>query len=219
MDDQNTPSEPIAEATVQATEPVLTPIESESSQPNGSTSTDLPPEAPEAPRDAPTPIPVESQNGGVNQPEGESPKEPISAPDEPETPVNDQLISEPVQPVPVQSTPVSAPTPPTPTTPQTQPSAQPLQTPTSVTQPNSSESNQFRNIQARGRTKIQTNRKQKLDKLIQFAQKKQIVDNEEIQVLLRISSATATRYLVELVKQGRLVREGSPRHAKYRFMR
>jgi len=87
------------------------------------------------------------------------------------------------------------------------------------TEPINGESAVFRNIQARGRSKIQTNRQEKLDKLIQFAQKKQIIDNEEIQMLLHISSATATRYLEDLVKEGRLASEGSPRHAKYRFIR
>jgi hypothetical protein len=38
-------------------------------------------------------------------------------------------------------------------------------------------------------------------------------------VLLHISSATATRYLEDLVREGHLVSEGSPRHAKYKFMR
>ena len=59
----------------------------------------------------------------------------------------------------------------------------------------------------------------KLDKIIMFAQKKKIVVNEEIQMLLHVSSATATRYLVKLVQQGRLARVGNPRDAKYQFLR
>ena len=74
MDDQNTPSAPVAEAPVQAPEPAPTPVEPESSQPNGSTPTDLPSEAPESPINVPDPIPVESQNGGVNQPESVAPE-------------------------------------------------------------------------------------------------------------------------------------------------
>ena len=80
MDDQNTPSEPVAETPVQAPEPAPTPVEPESSQPNGSTPTDLPPEAPESPISVPAPIPVESQNGGVNQPESEVPEASNQAP-------------------------------------------------------------------------------------------------------------------------------------------
>ena len=89
----------------------------------------------------------------------------------------------------------------------------------SQTEPIGGESAAFRNIQARGRSKIQTNREERIGKLIQFAQKKQIIDNEEIQMLIHVSSATATRYLEDLVKEGRLVSEGSPRHAKYKFIR
>src|ERR1035437_8489354 len=230
MDDQTTPSAPVDDATTSppanSSNSAPTPVEPDSDQSIGSDTANTPPMAPESPINADSNTPVEDQNQGVNQPESEAPEEPISAPNEPEAPVNDQPISAndnsaesepvPISPVQVAS---PAPTPLTPIAPQAQPSAQPLQAPTPITQPNSSESLQFRSIQARGRTKIQTNREEKLDKLIQFAQKKQIIDNEEIQMLLHISSATATRYLEALVKQGRLVSEGSPRHAKYRFVR
>jgi hypothetical protein len=191
-DDQNIPAAPVAEVPAQAPEPAPTPVEPESSQPNGSTPTDLPLEAPESPISVPAPIPVESQNGGANQPESDTPE-----------PSNEAPVSI-VQPVPDQS------------------ESQSPHAPTSAipqSEPISGESPAFRDIQARGRSKIQTNRQEKLDKLIQFAQKKQVIDNEEIQMLLHVSSATATRYLEDLVKEGHLVSEGSPRHAKYRFVR
>ena len=209
-DDQNTPSEPEAETPVQAQEPASTPVEPESSQPNGSTPADLPPEAPESPINASSNVPVEDPNSGLNQPESDAPE-----------PLNEASVST-VQPVPDQSESQSAPTPPTSPVPLPQSSAQSPQAPTSVmpqTEPIDGESVAFRDIQARGRSKIQTNRQEKLDKLIQFAQKKQIIDNEEIQMLLHVSSATATRYLENLVKKGRLISEGSPRHAKYRFVK
>jgi hypothetical protein len=96
-----------------------------------------------------------------------------------------------------------------PTEPQTQLPAQPPQAPISTpstpvasqTPPAFTQSTQFRDIQAHGRSKIQEHRQNKLEKIIE------------------VSDATATRYLVDLVKQGRLVREGSPRHAIYRFLR
>jgi Fic family protein len=72
---------------------------------------------------------------------------------------------------------------------------------------------------AKAQAKIQSNKQKKLDKIAQFAQKKQIIANEDIQKLLHISSATATRYMVKLVEQGRLARVGSPRDAKYQFVR
>ena len=210
MDDQDTQSEPTVETPVQAPEPAPIPVEPESSQPNGSTPTDLPPEDSELPINASSNIPVEDPNSGLNQPESEVPE-----------PSNDASISKPTQSTSTQSVP-SAPTPPTSSAPQPQSSAQsPQASIPAMPQPEpiSSESAAFRDIQARGRSKIQTNRQEKIDKLIEFAQKKQIIDNEEIQILLHVSSATATRYLEDLVKEGRLVSEGSPRHAKYKFIR
>ena len=51
MNDQDTQSEPVAEtpAPAPAPEPSTAPVEPDSGQPNGSTPTDLPPEAPESP--------------------------------------------------------------------------------------------------------------------------------------------------------------------------
>ena len=71
----------------------------------------------------------------------------------------------------------------------------------------------------KAQAKIQFNKQKKLDKLIQLAQKKKIITNDDVQKLLRVSDATATRYLVKLVQQGRITRTGSPRDAKYQFVR
>ena len=193
MDDQNAPTEPIVEtpAPTPAPEPTPTPVEPESSRQNGSTPTDLPPEAPESPISDSASIPVEDQNPGLNQPESEV----LEAP-----------ISQPVQPIPVQSAP-SAPAAQTPIAPQPQSPAQPDQT------------GFIRALLAKANAKIQSNKQKKLDKILQFAQKKKIIANEDIQKLLHVSSATATRYMVKLVQQGRLARVGNPRDAKYQFLR
>jgi len=183
MDDQNTPSEPVAETP----ESAPTTIEPESSQPNGSTPADLPSEAPESPIDVPTPTPVESQNGGVNQPESEVPE---------------PSIPEPVQ----VSVPVSAPAAQTPQVLQAQSPAQQDQTGFILA------------LLAKANAKIQSNKQKKLDKIILLAQTKKVIANEDVQKLLRVSDATATRYLVKLVQQGRLARVGNPRDAKYQFL-
>jgi hypothetical protein len=193
MDDQNTPSEPVAETPVQAPEPAPTPVEPESSQPNGSKPTDLPPEAPESPINAPAPISVESQNGGVNQPESEV----VEAPKEPQ-----------IEAVSVTSVqPVSAPALLTPVTSQPQSLAQQDQT------------GFIRALLAKANAKLHSNRQKKLDNLMLMAQKKKIITNDDVQKLLRVSDATATRYLVKLVQQGRLERAANPRDAKYQFVR
>jgi len=190
-DDQNTPSEPVAETPAPAPESAPTPVEPESSQPNGSTPTDLSPEAPESPISAPDPIPVESQNGGVNQPESEVSEASSGAP----TP-------EPVQSIPTQSVP-SAPAPLTPPAPQPQSPAQPDQT------------GFIRTLLAKANAKIQSERQKKLDLLMQSVLKKGKIDNREAQKLLRISDKTAERYLNKLVMQGRLKRSGAGRDVIY----
>jgi Fic family protein len=42
-----------------------------------------------------------------------------------------------------------------------------------------------------------------------------VVSNDDIQKLLRVSDSTAARYLKELEQQGKLRREGSKRGARY----
>jgi hypothetical protein len=167
----------------------------------------MPPEAPESSINDSINAPVEDQNKGVNQSEGEGAVEPISAPIEQETPVNDRSISEPVQSASVKSAPMSAPTPLTSTASQPQSPAQQDQT------------GFIRILLAKAQAKIQSNKQKKLDKIILFAQKKKIIANEDVQKILHISSATATRYLVKLVQQGHLARVGNPRDAKYQFLR
>ena len=193
MDDQNTQSEPVAETAVQAPEPVPASVEPESSQLNGSTPTDLPPEAPESPTsDIPT-TPVESQNGGVNEPE--------SKPVEP--PKESQIEAVPATPV----QPVSAPAPVNSVASQAQSLAQ------------QDQAGFIRALLAKANAKLHSNRQKKLDNLMLMAQKKHIITNDDAQKLLRVSDATATRYLVKLVQQSRLARVGSPRDAKYQFVR
>jgi len=200
--DQNPPSNLVAETSAPAPELAPTPVEPESSQPNGSTPADLPPEAPEAPTDASNPIPVEDQNGGINQPESNGPEASNEAPiSEPIQPISDQ--PEP-QPAPA---PASAPAAPTSQAPQSQSPAQPDQI------------GFIRALLAKANAKIQSNKQKKLDKIMILAQKKKMIANEDVQKLLRVSDATATRYLVKLVQQGHLARAGNPRDAKYQFIR
>ena len=172
------------------------PISDVASQPDGSTPTNLPPTTPEASRDAFTPIPVEDQNGVVNDPESK----PVELPKAPEI---TEDISEPIQDIPAQPAPAPLP----PQAPQTQSLAQ------------QDQRGFIRNLLVKAQAKIQFNKQKKLDKIIQSAQNKQIITNDDVQELLRVSDATATRYLVTLVQQGHLARVGSPRDAKYQFLR
>ncbi len=139
------------------------------------------------------PIPVESQNGGVNEPESEQV--------EPSKEAQTEAVSmSPVQPV-------SAPAPQTSVTSQTQSLAQ------------QDQRGFIRSLLVKAQAKIQFNKQKKLEKIIQLAQKKQTITNDDVQKLLRVSDATATRYIVKLVQQGRLSRESSSHWVKYRFVR
>jgi hypothetical protein len=136
---------------------------------------------------------------------------PVSIIDEPivevsqsvDTSPHESIIPEPTQPV----SPQPAPAPQTSATVQTQPLAQ------------QDERGFIRSLLIKAQAKIQFNKQKKLDKLIQLAQKKNIITNDDVQKLLYVSDATATRFLVKLVQQGRLARIGSPRDAKYQFVR
>jgi hypothetical protein len=195
MDDQNTPSEPVAEtsAPAQAPEPAPTPVEPESSQPNGSTPTDLPSTAPESPTSVSIPIPVEDPNPPLNQPESDVPES-----------SNEASIPEPIQ---VQSAPSSGPAPQT----------QPIQQPQSPAQQN--QAGFIHGLFVKAQAKIQSNKQKKLDLLMQFTQKKGKITNDGAQKLLRISDKTADRYIKILVTQGRLQRSGHTNNAFYTLPR
>ena len=208
MDDQNIPSDSVVEVETPAPapEPAPTTVEPESSQPNGSTPTDLPSEAPESPISVPAPVPAESQNGAVNRPESEvtEPSNEISV-TEPIQPVSDQSVSQSTSETSIQPQPASS----SPTL-QSQPSVQPVQ---------QDQVGFIRALLAKANAKLHSNRQKKLDNLMLMAQKKRNITNDDVQKLLRVSDATATRYLVKLVEQGRLARVGNPRDAKYKFLR
>jgi hypothetical protein len=189
MDDQNIPSEPVAEAPVQAPEPAPAPVEPESSQPNGSTPTDLPPEAPEPPTSDSASIPVEDQNPGLNQPESVAPE---PAPDAPQAPVDSQSVS------------IAGDLPPIASQPQS-PAQQ-------------DQAGFIHGLLVKAQAKIQSNKQKKLELLMQSVLKKGKIDNRETVKLLRISDKTAERYLNKLVAQGRLKRVGAGRDVIYELI-
>ena len=55
---------------------------------------------------------------------------------------------------------------------------------------------------------IQFRKKAKLEKIMRLAYEKRSITNDQVQKLLRVSDATATRYLSALGRQGRLKRLG-----------
>lgn len=122
----------------------------------------------------------------------------------------------PVEPLPTLETSASVEPPSTPTEPQSAPTPPPP-SPTPIPQSPSSEPAQPhpRSLLQRAREKIQFRKKVKLEKIVALAAKKRSITNNDIEKLLRVSDATATRYLAELVRQGQLKRFGTTAGIRY----
>jgi len=185
----------------------------------------MPPEAPEAPKTTPV---VESPNRPVNTeeievkepekpenmaiPESEpetAPAEgnaPISAPEPTaQTPANEPL---PVTPEPVTTEPVPIPAPvaPTPEIPKDEPvKEEPMETTPEVIVP---ASGLALKLLIKAREAIQFRRRKKLDHLMSLFLKKSQITNDDVEKLLHVSDATATRYLSILEKEGKIKQSG-----------
>ncbi|MBI2050237.1 MAG: hypothetical protein HYT31_00345 [Parcubacteria group bacterium] len=72
-----------------------------------------------------------------------------------------------------------------------------------------------RGLLSRARERIQFRKRAKLEKIAARARAEGSITNDGVQKLLRVSDATATRYLSELVRAGRLKRVGAASHARY----
>ena len=82
----------------------------------------------------------------------------------------------------------------------------------------------IKNLLLKAKEMIQFRKRKKLDKILELARQKTTatagqgkITNNDIEKLLRVSDATATRYLSQLVKEGRLTRQGNPRDAFYQL--
>lgn len=121
------------------------------------------------------------------------------------------------------------PTPPTLETPTPQPEPTPIiESPTLSTEPTQApvlppqatqepQPNQPspKSFLAKALESIQFRKKAKLEKIMKLANEKKSITNDQVQKLLRISDATATRYLSELVRQNKLKRTGITTNIRY----
>lgn len=64
---------------------------------------------------------------------------------------------------------------------------------------------------------IQFRKKAKMEKIIKFVTAKGSVTNDQVEKLIHVSDATATRYLSQLAREHRLQRVGTPEHAVYKL--
>lgn len=72
-----------------------------------------------------------------------------------------------------------------------------------------------RSFLARALESIQFRKRAKLDKILKLAAEKHSIANDQVEKLLRVSDATATRYLAQLVKEGRLQKIGKESQTRY----
>ena len=70
-------------------------------------------------------------------------------------------------------------------------------------------------LATRGLAERQAHREEKLQKILGLVQKEGSIGSTDVQKYLHVSDSTATRYLKELIKQGKLKRVGSPNRARY----
>jgi len=115
------------------------------------------------------------------------------------------------------------------TPPETQPEVKEPQIETQKTPPTAStppprpeiptkpEDSLLRQLWQKALEKIRERKSKRLEKILQLAKEKGEITNDDVEKLLHVSNRTATRYLDELVQQGRLKRKGSPSHAKYQL--
>jgi len=150
-------------------------------QPTEPTTPNLPPEAPEAPRNDEN-MPAVTMTTPENTPPETLLSEPAPVIETPETPVNTTPNPEPAQSQPVTQNPVS-----------------PVVSP----QPDF-----LTNLLTKARETIQFRKRKKLDKIMELITKKGKVSNNDVQKHLYVSDATATRYLNNLEKEGKIKQDG-----------
>jgi len=152
------------------------------------------PDAPQPTQDIPSPT-VDAPT-----PTGEPAVPPQEAPPVP-------MESEPVatEPAPPTEPPTAQTTPNEPLAPEPEPIAP---EPPSSAAPVPAPTSHIRDLLTRARTATQDRKRKKRDKIMQALNSKNKITNDEVEKLLHVSDATATRYLAQLEKEGKIQQVG-----------
>ncbi len=152
----------------------------------------MPPEAPEAPRNSDNAIPVNNANGAQNEPEDISPEPETS----PEIPVTEAPASQTAQ-IPVN-----------------EPLENETETSNEQVKPvrENSKPSLARQLLITARNAIQFRKRKKLDRIMSLFLQQSKITNDEVEKFLHISDATATRYLSQLEKEGKIKQNGKTGH-------
>jgi len=156
------------------------------------------------------------------------PPEPTPVPDAPvadtpvaEPPIDSPIETEPPVEVPVEN-PIAEPIPPAPVviSPIIPVSNIPPPTPIVTTpEPDHSSSAYLKSLVPLSLAERNRRRLAHIEKLIDHAAANGSTSRREAQLLLKVTGATADRYIRELISQGRLTKENNARYTKYKFVR
>jgi len=172
------------------------PLNNEQTEPSGplpintmgSEPSNMPSEAPESPKNADIPVSLKDANEAINEPNAPSENEGIKA-NEPLVEPNPEPISEPAQ---------------TPESPTDQISRNEPLNITEATPPVVSSLNHMRELQVKEQLAIKNKKQKKIDGVMVLLSKKSKITNDEVEKFLHVSDATATRYLSQLEKEGKI---------------
>lgn len=137
-----------------------------------------------------TPEPVQEATKPVETPSPVPTEQPA-----PKTPTAQIPASEPLPPEPEPIAPTPTPAPPP-----------PASAPTSTTSPQAT--HPARDLLVKARATIQDRKRKKLEKILEALTVKGKITNDEVEKLLHVSDATATRYLSALEKEGKIQQVG-----------
>jgi len=136
----------------------------------------------------------------------EAPPEAPEGPTSPSTTVLGQTLE----------SPISVPEPQNPSPAPVQTAVEPPPTPVPAPQPTVViQAPNPRSFLAKALEKIQFRKRAKLEKIVRLATEKKSIANDQVQKLLYVSDATASRYLLQLVRDGRLRKVGPDGRARY----
>lgn len=117
-------------------------------------------------------------------------------------------IPDPIQPEVVIPPPPEPPTAQIPANEPIAPASEPLPPPSSPASVFSPVVHLARDLAAKARAVIQSRKKVKLDKIMEVVNAKGKITNDQVEKLLHVSDAIATRYLAQLEKEGKVKQEG-----------
>lgn len=168
----------------------------------------MPPEENKA-SDTPQPVPE------APSPVSESPApETVQIASEPNSAPIEAIPTPPEIPAEVQRAQESASTAQTPPNEPIAPKPEPIPEPVQQPQPSAPTSviapalNLLRDLAVKARAVIQSRKRKKLEKIIEVVNAKGKITNDQVEKLLHVSDATATRYLAQLEKEGKVKQEG-----------